>query len=402
MVFSVSNAYCQIDKTQVSVSPFSRGDFWFNAGNNYWLDLDNLKTGGVNQGKESSDGLSFNTIYFPVDHFGAGLSLTSSRDNNKYTTYTDLSTSTMVYLNAMYGNTFGNNINLYAKAGVGFGSDRSKETSSMSTNYNNKYNDFGANFEVGSPFAIGNGTGLYFTPMAGYEFYQSKNSIQTDKSSGAYLATEFRASLPCSSYAHNCTDIHSFSENRYEQGNNFIGGTSSFLFRFGNDDLVRQVGELGHPTITSKYSYSNAMLDIDYYHYILNNVAAGAGLSLNSSMTNYKGQVYKTNNFSWTFSPEIQANLPVKGELNNVFGFLEAGIGTSRYKTDNNNSTSTYKYNLSDETLGAGYNLFFAKQFAFTPYIDYRWNTTKDQSTKIKTVANGFEAGIVLRYSFRF
>lgn len=387
----------QVEKTQVPVSPFSKGDFWFNTGNNFWFDHDNIKFPD-NQGHENSFGLNYNMLYFPADHIGVGLDLATNRDNTKYDMYTSLSSSTMLYLDGLYGSKLNKNANIYVKAGLGLGGERSKDGS---TSNENTYNDFGANLEIGAPYSLCNNSSIYFTPRLGYEYTHSSGNNYTDKSSGIYLRTGFIASLPCSAYAHNCDEFDEYSENEYVQGSNFIGGFSTFGFGMGNDKSTYP-GESGYQGYTSKSSYSNLTLDVQYFRYIFNNFAIGTTLDLYSSMNKDKDNQSKQSQFNWNFSPQVEANLPVKGSFHNTYGFLEAGIGNSNYKTVSGSFTSTTKDGLSDMSLGVGYNLFFTRSYAFTPYVDYRWNMIKDQSTKATTNVNGVEAGFTLHHFFTF
>ncbi|NVO20396.1 MAG: hypothetical protein HXX13_11885 [Bacteroidetes bacterium] len=401
LYFSTSMVHGQAAKAPVPVSPFAKGSYWFNASDNFWFDQDNMKTDGSKSGKENSYGLDLSCLYFPVNHFGVGLSLSSSRDHSDGNSTTTLNSFNMLNLQAMYGNTFGKNFNLYFLASVGFGKEKSKQTSGSYTAYDDKYNDMSTYLELGSPIALGSGSGLYFTPALGYEFHQTKNSTYTDKSMGPYLGTSFKVSLPCSSYAHSCSEAKGFSDGLYSSGSSFFGGNTSISLRTGNDNQTKPDGE--NSSSTFKYSYSEVMFDLQYYHYILNDIAVGAGISFDNYSHNAKDNSTKYHYNYINFSPQVLANIPVEGALHNTFGFLEAGVGASsdKYESQGGSST-TYKYSLSDVTFGLGYNMFFARNFSLSPFIEYRWNTSKDKSSKIKTQANGFEAGFNIRHFYHY
>ena len=395
--FPFSVVFGQTAKKSELSSPFTKGNYMWSAANNFWLDQDNVKT-PLDKGHENSFGFNYSMFYFPGNHFGVGLDFSTSRDKSKFSAYNSLTTSTMVYLDGLYGTSFNDRLNGYVKAGVGIGGNRSQYNSgSYSNDY--KYKDMGVNFEVGAPYSMCPNSSVLLTPKVGYEYTQTKGNGYTDKSSGLYFRTGIYTSLPCSSYAHDCDEFDDYSEGEYDQGNNFVGGFSTLGLGFGNANSTGPGGEGG--TVTTKSSYSNYNFDVQYFHYIFNNIAVGGTLDYYSSMTNNKTTMTKTNQYNWTFSPQAQFNFPVQGQMHNAFGFLEGGFGSSMYKTDNNGTTTTDKYALSDISAGLGYNLFFTKSYAVTPYVDYRFNMETNKTTKDKTNANGFEAGFTIRHSFK-
>ncbi len=379
-------------------SPFLKGNFWFNAGNNFWLDQDNVKY-PADKGHENSLGFDYNMLYFPVDHLGVGIDFSTYRDKSKFSTSNGLNTSTMVYLDGLYGASFNDKLNGYVKAGFGFGGERDQYSSGSSYSYDNKYKDIGINFEAGAPYSICDNSSILFTPRLGYEYIRSTGSGWTDKTSGIYFRTGIVASLPCSSYAHDCDEFDEYSEGEYDQGNNFIGGFSTLGFGMGNSNSTGPDGEGG--SLTTNSSYSNETFKVQYFRYIFDNIAIGSTLDFYSSMNNNKTNSTKNNQYNWTFSPQAQFNLPIQGPMHNAFGFLEGGFGSSMTKTDTNGSSTTTRYALSDMSLGLGYNLFFTRSFALTPYVDYRFNMETDKSTKDKTRVNGVEAGFSIRHSFK-
>ncbi len=398
LFFQVTFLFSQTVKQQTLGSPFAKGSYWFDAGNNLWFDQDKVKNQGGENGKENSYGLDLGMYYFPVDHFGAGISISTGTDNSKFDSYESKYSSNKVFFNGMYGTTFDNGFNLYAKAGVGFGSDRSKYSTSY---YNNddKYMDFGVNFEVGAPFRLCQSSGFSFTPEFGYKYSQYKADTKTDKYSGIYLQSSFTASLPCSDYSHDCDDMDEYSDGWYDQGSNFVGGFSAFNLEMGNQKSTYPGGE--GETVNTKSATSSISLTGEYFRYLIRNLAIGASLDMYTSASNDKDNNSKYHESSWTFSPKVMENIPVEGHLNDAFAFLEAGLGNSKTKSENSYSTTTYSYALKDMSLGFGYNMFFANSFALSPYIDYRWNSSKDKSSDSKTQISGFEGGFTIRHFFK-
>jgi hypothetical protein len=146
-----------------------------------------------------------------------------------------------------------------------------------------------------------------------------------------------------------------------------------------------------------------AFLELEYYRYFFDNIAVGAEFRMRGSGEKDKETDYKQSDFSWMLTPTIQANLPVDGKLNNSFGFVGYGFGGSKDKiTGTNNQTNETKYKTSELSFGLGYNLFMAQNLALVPVINYSMYTRKEANSDAKDKRNGVEAGLSIRYSFKF
>ena len=188
----------------------------------------------------------------------------------------------------------------------------------------------------------------------------------------------------------------------YTKGTNVVGGSTSFNMKFGTLKSS-YIGDDMYNDFENSLSDLCAALEIEYYRYVFDNLAVGAEFRVRGSGEKDKETDYKQNDFSWMLTPTIQANLPVNGLLNNTFGFVGYGFGGSKDKTTGtNNQTTETKYNTSELSIGAGYNLFMAKNLALVPRINYSMYTRKEADTDAKDKRSGIEAGFSMRYSFTF
>ncbi len=394
--FPVSILMAQITPPSAAVSPFTKGNWWFNAGNNFWFDQDKVKSNDTDDGKENSYGLNQSLYYFPVDHFGIGINYQSSRDNENRNSYDRITSSNIVYLNGMYGTSVNDKLNLYGKLGVGFGGERSKYTAGTYSN-DYQYTDFGYNMAVGAPYPLCQESAFTFTPEAGWSYKQSKSDYSTEKTSGFYFQSQFTASLPCDDYAHDCGEVDDYDDDWYDAGSNFVGGNTYFRFFTGQTTSEYSGGDMN--TYEKNYNYFS--LNAEYMRYVSHNLAVGAGFDTYLSATNDKQHSTKQSQSSWMFTPKVQANLPVDGKWNNSYGYFGGGFGLSKTKSESSSSSSTSNYIHTDVNLGIGYNIFFARSFALSPYLGYDWNSSKEKSSNYKTSYHGFEGGFYIRHFFK-
>jgi len=379
--------------------PFAKGNTLWNMSNDLNFSWKSLESNGESAGNRNRFGLHLNGTYFVVDNVGVGIGLSSEKTRTKNGDINEIDVTTLGSVNVLYGRTVGEMLNVYGK---GEFSARVTNSKYESPGYSedNKYNEYGLNFEVGAPLAIGKGTGFLVTPFLNYDYGVSKDDSYKDVYSGINLGTRLNISLPCASYAHNCEQISAFSENMYTKGTNVLGGSTSFWMQFGTQKSS-YIGDDMYDDYENRLSDMYASLDIDYYRYIYNNLALGAEFRVRGSGEKNKETDYKQNEFSWMLMPAIQANLPVEGKLNNSFGFAGYGFGMSNEKTTGtNNQTTETKYNNSEIRFGVGYNLFMAKNLALVPIVNYSMYTRKEADSDAKDKSNGFEAGFSLRHAF--
>jgi Autotransporter beta-domain len=400
LIFLNASLVCgQDDEIPIAVeSPFAKGNIFFLMYNNLGFNWKNLESNGESAGKRNRFVTDIEGTYFVADNIGIGVGLSSYKTKIKKEDIEQIEVSTMGSVNALYGHSIGKTMNLYGRGEFGIGLNKSKYES-PGYSQENKYNEYGLNFEVGAPFALGAGTGFLFTPYVNYNYGLTKDDNYKDVSSGINLGTRLNFSLPCAAFAHDCSQLSAFSQNMYSKGTNVIGGSTLFSLNFGTVESS-YIGD-------DMYNYENKLSDryasvkVDYYHYIIDNLAIGAALRLMSSGEMDKETDYKQSEFSWMLRPEIQANLPVEGKLNNSFLFAGYGFGGSREKTTSaNNETTERKYNNSKISFGAGYNMFMAKSLALVPVLNYSMHTSKDADSDAKDKRKGFEAELSLRHTF--
>ena len=398
----VSGQDDKLDKLKIPVeSPFAKGNTLWNLSNDLKFSWKGLESNRESAGNRNRFGLHIEGTYFVADNIGVGMGISSEKTRTRNGDIDEIDVTTMASVNALYGHTFGQLVNIYGRGEFSAGVSKSKYES-PGYSQDNKYNEYGLNFEVGAPLALGKSTGFFVTPFVNYDYFISKDDNYKDIRSGINLGTRLNISLPCASYAHDCEQISAFSENMYTKGTNVVGGSTSFNMKFGTLKSS-YIGDDMYNDFENSLSDLCAALEIEYYRYVFDNLAVGAEFRVRGSGEKDKETDYKQNDFSWMLTPTIQANLPVNGLLNNTFGFVSYGFGGSKDKTTGtNNQTTETKYNTSELSIGAGYNLFMAKNLALVPRINYSMYTRKEADTDAKDKRSGIEAGFSMRYSFTF
>ena len=392
----------KLDKLTMPVqSPFAKGNTLWNMSNDLKFSWKSLESNGESAGNRNRFGLHIGGSYFIVDNFGVGLGVSSEKTRTRNGDIDEIDVTTLGSVNAIYGRTMNQLLSLYGRGELRTGISKSKYES-PGYSQESKYNEFGVNFEVGTPLTLGKGSGYYVTPFVNYDYSISKDDSYKDTKSGINIGTRLNISLPCASYAHDCGQIDAFSENKYTKGSNVIGGSSSFQLQFGSLKSS-YIGDDMYNDYENSLSDMCAFLELEYYRYFFDNIAVGAEFRVRGSGEKDKETDYKQNDFSWMLTPTIQANLPVDGKLNNSFGFVGYGFGGSKDKiTGTNNQTNETKYKTSELSFGLGYNLFMAQNLALVPVINYSMYTRKEADSDAKDKRNGVEAGLSIRYSFKF
>jgi hypothetical protein len=399
---NASLVFGQDDKLKkVIESPFAKGNTLWNMSNDLKFSWKSLESNGESAGNQNRFGLHVEGTYFVVDNVGVGIGLSSEKIRTKNGDIDEIDVTTLGSVNALYGHATGGIVNVYGRGEFSAGVGKSKYES-PGYSEDNKYNKYGLNFEVGAPLALGKSSGFLVTPFVNYDYYVSKDDSYKDSKSGINIGTRLNISLPCASYAHNCEQISTFSENMYTKGTNVLGGSTSFWMQFGTEKSS-YIGDDMYNEYENSLSDMWASLVIEYYRYIFDNLAFGAKMRVYGSGEKDKETDYKQNDFTWMLTPTIQANLPVTGTLNNSFGFVGYGFGGSKDKTTGtNNQTTETKYNTSELSFGVGYNLYMAKNLALVPIINYSMYTSKEVDSDEKNKWSGIEAGFSMRYSFNF
>ena len=373
----------QVDKTKASTVtsvsakdidklPFSRGINNFLIQQNFGYSRTKPENSD-NHSREIDLNLNYNR--FIVDGFALGVELDLSSLRSEIGNIDVVkSTQVMLYGNATYGHTFDNGFNLYGRAAVGFGSDKTTYTNFPS----NKNDLFGYRFEVGSPIHLYNDGGNYITPFIRYNHLQQKEDGVKSSLNQFSFGFQFENYSSCSGYQCDCSHGRSFSSNMYEQGKNFIGYTSKGEYGFGKSEP-----DPGDP----KIDISGGSFNLEYGYYITRDIALGAGLKWDGS-TEGDG-TDKTTNSSLSFMPMITLNAPTKDCFENFF--LQGGYGFGFDKTKF--GSSEVKYNTTNLCINLGFNHFFGRHIAVTPKLGYESETFKNTDTDVKTKQSGFEFG---------
>jgi hypothetical protein len=173
--------------------PFSKGINNFTVQQN----LAYSRTSPENSDNHSRTiGLNLDYNRFIVDGFGLGTDINLSSVRSEIGNISSItvvkSNQVMLYGNAVYGHTFSSGFNLYAKASVGFGSDKTSSTSFQTS----KDDLFGYKLEIGSPIHLYNDGGNYITPFINYNFLQRKDVTQNIRSVNLILVSVSKTIRP--------------------------------------------------------------------------------------------------------------------------------------------------------------------------------------------------------------
>ena len=145
-------------------------------------------------------------------------------------------------------------------------------------------------------------------------------------------------------------------------------------------------------TTTTLYHTNSITLGPQVGYFIINNVAAGAVLDIQSSSTKYEGSSDKISGTSVLFSPfgryYLQQGIFFQGRFD---------VGSRKIKQETGSTTTTTTYGLSGGSISAGYALFLADNVALEPQIGYGTIAQKLKSNGVKSI----ESGLFIRVGFQ-
>jgi len=155
--------------------------------------------------------------------------------------------------------------------------------------------------------------------------------------------------------------ISTVGYSQFTKGKIMIGGSFSANF---------DANKYKNGGTTTKESTTNSFgLYPQVGYFFMDNLAAGAGLSLGSSTTKSG-----SNKFIYTttyLSPFARYY------FGNIYGQLAFDLGSSKAKTETNNTTTTTKTNGSGWSLAAGYAYLLNDHVAIEPQLGYGLNYTQ-------------------------
>ncbi len=357
-----------INKETMGNLPFARGMNEIIAAVPY-VDFSNSKSENSDNTNRNID-VNLEWNHFFGNGFGAGIQLDLSSQKNETGVGTFKTNDWMAYVNAIYGHSF-DNFNLYLKGSVGIGKGKD-----VGNTFSNESDLFGYKVEVGSPVHLFNGGGNYFTPFIDYRYVREKDNSGTTANHTFGLGFRLENYSSCSSYQCDCHHGRGFSKNIYDRGRNFIGYSTMGHFNFGNSTYTFNNSK-------SKTDVSDGLLELQYGHYIIPDLAIGAGFSWNTQ-TNKSGSS-KSSHTELLFTPLITANLPIKNCWNNLFVQGGYGFGSEKFSS----GSFDQKNNQSQVCVNLGYNFLVTDHLSVTPMAGYDWDKSKNTTTDATTKSSG-------------
>ncbi len=358
----------------------------------------NWKADGEDDGGSNYVGVDYNLTYFFLDNIGAELKIDYSRNGyNDVDEDKDIYSDFTVGLAGVYGTNINDMLNAYGKLGFEVGTSKTvfKDEESETEN---KENVFGWRIEAGLPIDILEKGRLFVTPVIGYRSrsYSFDEGKQTDGS--FYIGGQLNVALGCLDYACDMRNDWELSEDRYEQGTSFIGG--SFYTRLNAGSWTTTYDDTGFGESEFKSSQNRFKFSGEAFYYVLDNIAPGASLYFNTSTSSPENSDNKNTSSSWRFVPMVIANAPVEGPLNNAFAVIGVGVGQNSYKSEFNGNETVSKDFVLDICAGVGLNVFFTDNLAYTNKLLYEFNSYNDNDNDFKSSQSGLKFSTGLNFYF--
>ncbi|MBL7740318.1 MAG: hypothetical protein JNK14_13970 [Chitinophagaceae bacterium] len=382
----------------VSIEDEARGAGIFSKGVNRIvmernIDFTTFKTkfDGVNTGRSNSWQLHAEGSRFLIDGFAIGGDIDVNATGWRPVSNNDvLVRNWMVTPHALYGKSLSGTINIYGKAGVGFGSNKTiNETPSGSTT--NKANLFSYSLTAGLPFLAKKGSNTYLTPYVSYRHITYDYDDGKEKVNRLSAGIKLELYSPCSEMRCDRKNGYALTKSMYDQGSSYIGYYSRGMIAFGSSET-----EYDNFPDTDKENFTDGSLKLDYVYYIADNFGVGAGLNIKGEVQKSDDNNYKFTTTGLTFSPQFVVNMPVDNWARNFFLQGEGSFGSQKTVFDFGSASNEDKYGVAGFGAYIGYNTLFGKNTSFTYMVGYLSETIKDKDNDQKEQYNGlnFQAGL--------
>ena len=126
-------------------------------------------------------------------------------------------------------------------------------------------------------------------------------------------------------------------------------------------------------------------------YFIIDGIAVGAGISIQSDSFKPDGQPGK-----FTFSQLTVSPFGRYYHSSGFFGHLGFNFGSAKFKDDTGGSTFEDKNSVFGFGLGGGYAIFLNDNVAIEPLLMYESNSLKDKDSDVKDI----QKGVVIRIGF--
>ncbi len=370
--------------------PYAKGNWQFLFQEYASVNNQQYEYDGEDQGSATEVNLNFGTKYFVADHIAVGLSVMYGAD--KYNSVLDAIYKTndyMVWGNFTYMRGLSSNISIYGEAAVGFGGlKESYEEDDFEEE--DSYSRFGYKFTAGLPIRVARNSPLYFTPQFQYRGITTDYDDGKEKDNRFGLNMRFETYLPCSAKGWDTNGR--WSSDRYRQGQSILGYTTRSGISFGSYTF-----EYDEDYDDEETDFFQAKLEGEYLYYIINNLALGAQVRVNSRSYEYDNG-FESSRTVLSFRPTVEYNMP--GKARNLFIRAGYGFGTDNYTEEYNGNEDEDKIKFTSWGAHLGYNIFMARRISLTPMIGYESRSEKYEDDDEKQTGKGLDFAVGLRYHF--
>lgn len=344
-------------------------------------------------GKTTTLSTDFEAMYFPVNHFGIGITYLSDYSWTDNTINRDWLAS----LALKYGFNLSPAFNIYVRATGGLGKvNYLGRVAGSNNNVKNKGTNKGFSAELGLPIRINsNGTG-FLTPFVTYrgEKTDFKTSISDDIDNSILFGLKFEAYINKSQSLWGFKEGYSLAKTRYAQGRSFLGFSNRGYYQSSNTKYDEIIND-------PELDRSRSEFSLNYNYYLINNLALGVDVGFNREKEEQLGNA-ETTTRNWSVGPQLTFNIPSQSLLNNVYLQADAHVGKENYELVNASMFPSVdsEFKTSDVSIGIGYTNFISRNIAFSPVLSYRWRKFEQENTNAETTERGLMVRTGLKLFF--
>lgn len=373
--------------------PFSNGKYSFTFRENIFYGAYKTKADGIEVNKSNRLSMDFGVNRWFKGGWAVGLRFNGDWSGDHPGDIDDLYRSWTVSPSLSYGKELSND-QLYGYIRVGGSIGKSKDIYKTPVSTDEDEADLsGFKATLGLPLRVVDNT--FLTTQFHWEGETTNFSDGKEKDNGIGLRVYLEDYLRCSEFTCDRKTKYSLSRDAYDQGSMFIDYNSLLTASFGKTKLTYDI-----TPGSFENKYNNLNFNGGFSYYFIDYLAVGGQLGFRNMLEKSEDNDFKYTWSSFSFAPNITANVPVDNCWRNVF--LKAGVnfGSDTYKVDAFGNTSTDKYSQMGFNAGVGFNHFIEKHTAFSATVGYRSNTTKEKDTDDESKTSGIFVSGGLRFSF--
>ncbi len=171
---------------------------------------------------------------------------------------------------------------------------------------------------------------------------------------------------------------------QFSQGNFLVGGMTNLSTTFETN----KVKSGGTTTTVSKTTSFSLQPQGGYF--VIDNLAAGAGIGLSTSTTKFDGTNNKDGSNQLVFAPFGRYYFD-KLYVQGAFQF-----GSAKSKATSGGTTTTTKFSVGGWSILGGYAFFISDAISLEPQVGYASQSLKVKNTNAKSIDSGIVIGIGL------